>query len=324
MQLDPGTSADAYGQGEIAAAQASTPQSEEDLKYKVSKTKRLGIGGWLAIGWLVFLFLFMILVPILVKPPTDRGALQDLGFLKDVSRPFGGDDNGNDLTRLMAEGVRNSLFIAFGAVGFGMIVGGFLGLVAGYFRRRLDTVLTMLFNVFLAIPQFILAVALVTVLASNHYNAQGISVPPTYAQKLFVLCLALGLVSIPILGRITRANTLQWSQREFVTAAKAQGAGNFRIIVREVLPNVLPAMFSIALLAIAVVIVVEGALEIFGVGMAPNAWTLGGIISSGRNGIAINPHIVFEPVIFIFLTVLSLNYLGDVVRARFDVRESVL
>ncbi len=323
MQLDPSTNVNANAAEAISAAQASTPLSPEDAKYKAAKTKRLGIGGWLAIAWLVFLVLFAVVVPMVMKQ-GDRGALQDLGFLKNMSHPFGGDDNGNDLTRLLAEGVRNSMLIAILAVGFGLVAGGFLGLVAGYFRRSLDTVLSMIFNVFLAIPQFILAVALISVLASSHYNSQGISVPPTYTQKMFVLSFALGLVSIPILGRITRANTLQWSQREFVTAAKAQGAGNFRIIVREVLPNVLPAMFSIALLAIAVVIVVEGALEIFGVGMAPNAWTLGGIIATGRNAISLNPHIVFEPVIFIFLTVLSLNYLGDVVRARFDVREGVL
>src|SRR4029077_15361391 len=102
-----------------------------------------------------------------------------------------------------------------------------------------------------------------------------------------------------------------------------QGASNFRIITREVLPNVMPAMFSIALLGIAVAIVAEGGLSILGSGVQ-GGYSLGNIIATGREGLRNDPHMVFEPVALIFLTVLSLNYLGDVVRARFDVRESVL
>ena len=131
-------------------------------------------------------------------------------------------------------------------------------------------------------------------------------------------------MSVPILGRITRANSLQWSQREFVLAARAQGASNLRIMVREVLPNVLPAMFSIALLAIAVVIVAEGGLSILGVGVLPPAVSWGNMIAISRSDLQTLPFELFEPIVCIFLTVLSLNYLGDIVRSRFDVRESAL
>jgi peptide/nickel transport system permease protein len=138
------------------------------------------------------------------------------------------------------------------------------------------------------------------------------------------LIIALGIVSIPVLGRITRASTLSWSEREFVLAAKAQGAKNRRIIVREVLPNVLPAMYSIALLGIAVAIVAEGTLAILGASVSPDTPTWGNMIALGRQALSFAPHIVFEPAIMIFLTVLSLNMLGDVIRARFDVREGAL
>jgi peptide/nickel transport system permease protein len=94
-------------------------------------------------------------------------------------------------------------------------------------------------------------------------------------------------------------------------------------MMREVLPNVMPAMFSIALLGIAVAIVAEGGLAILGSGVQ-GGWSLGNVIATGRESMRTAPHTVFEPVVLIFLTVLSLNYLGDVVRARFDVRESVL
>jgi peptide/nickel transport system permease protein len=141
---------------------------------------------------------------------------------------------------------------------------------------------------------------------------------------MLVLIFALGVVTIPILARITRANALQWSQREFVMAARAQGATNLRTMLREVLPNVMPAMFSIALLGIEVVIVAEGGLSILGVGVLSPAVSWGSMIAISRADLQTLPYEVLEPIVCIFLTVLSLNFLGDVVRARFDVRESAI
>jgi peptide/nickel transport system permease protein len=203
---------------------------------------------------------------------------------------------------------------------FGLIGGGVLGLIAGYYRGRIDTILSYVFNTFLAVPQLVLALAIVAVFASDPAVSVG--------TREFWLVISIGIVSIPIIGRITRASTLAWSQREFVLAARSMGAKNRRIIVRDVLPNVLPAMFSIALLAIAVVIVLEGGLSILGVGVPPSTPSWGNLIATGRNEltkiVGASPQVIFAPSIVIFFTVLSLNYLGDVVRARFDVRESAL
>ncbi len=131
-------------------------------------------------------------------------------------------------------------------------------------------------------------------------------------------------MAIPVLGRITRASTMSWSEREFVLAARAQGAKNLRIMWREVLPNVLPAMLSIGLLGIAVAIVAEGTLSILGASVQADTPTWGNMIAGGRQVIAIAPHVVFEPALMIFFTVLSLNFLGDAVLAHFDVREGAL
>ena len=200
-----------------------------------------------------------------------------------------------------------------------MLLGGFFGLIAGYFRGRLETVLTGLLDVMLAFPQLVLALALVTFLRGDPNQEGGLRL-----STVVVLVIALGIVSTPIIARITRASTLTWSQREFVLAAKAQGAKSFRILFREVMPNVLPAMFSIALLGVAVVIVAEGGLSLLGLGVELPTPSWGNIIALGRNDLRDAPHIVFIPSIVIFVTVLALNYLGDVVRARFDVRESGL
>ena len=115
----------------------------------------------------------------------------------------------------------------------------------------------------------------------------------------------------------------QLSRREFVKAAEVLGAGHVRIMLREVLPNVLPAMVSIALLGIAIAIVAEGSLALLGVGLT-EVPTWGNLIAFGRTDLARAPHIVGLSSVAIFLTVLALNYLGDVVRARFDVREGGL
>jgi peptide/nickel transport system permease protein len=229
---------------------------------------------------------------------------------------LGGDALGRDLLSRMVWGGRASLLLAVASIVFGLVAGGALGLIAGYFRGRTDTVLTGGFDVLLSFPQIILALTLVTVFASG----EGVSA----TRRMVVLIFALGVVSIPVLARITRATTLSWSQREFVLAARALGTKNRRIMFAEVLPNVMPAMFSIALLGMAVVVVAEGALSVLGVGVQLPTPSWGNVLAEGSSDLRDAPHIVLIPTVVIFLTVLALNFLGDVVRARFDVRESAL
>jgi peptide/nickel transport system permease protein len=312
----------------LATTQLADPPPPESLpragKFKRSRSARFGIGGWLAIIWLTIVVVGSFLIPMFVHSPEDPTVLADVGIFKLGAHPFGGDAIGNDMLLQLAKGARSSLIVALGAVAFGVIIGGTLGLIAGYYRGRTDTILTSIFNILLAVPQFVLAVALVSSLANDKIGRNGLPDPVSQGRRLAVLVLALGIVAVPILARITRANALQWSQREFVMAARAQGSNDARVMIREVLPNVLPAMFSIALLSIAVAMVAEGGLSILGVGVHTPAVSWGSLIASGRNDFQDYPHIVFEPIVCLFLTVLSLNYLGDIVRSRFDVRESAL
>jgi peptide/nickel transport system permease protein len=310
----------------LPPAPPDTPVREPGAaRCERAKAQRIGVGGILAMVWLAFVLVCAIVIPMLVKNPTDPGLLAGQGILKVSGHPLGGDSAGNDMLLQLAKGARSSLIVSLGAVALGLAFGGTLGLIAGYYRGRVDTVLTSVFNILLAIPQFVLAVALVSVLANDSINSKtGIPTPVTSGRRLVVLVFALGIVSTPILARITRANALQWAQREFVLASRAQGATDRRVMVREVLPNVLPAMFSIALLGVAVAMVAEGGLSILGVGVHLPGVSWGSLIAAGRNSLQQQPSLVFEPIVCLFLTVLSLNYLGDVVRARFDVRESVL
>lgn len=305
----------------------------------------LGLGAWLAIGWVAVVVLAAVFAPLLPIGDRDESIVLEPPCPKveafagrtrekcDIARqgPFsdegsapgyllGGDGNGRSMLPRLVYGARTSLLVAVGAVLFGFVIGGALGLVAGYFGGRTDTFLTGLFNVLLSIPAIVLALALVAFLQQpgGQSGGSGSALPPE-----LILIIAIGIVSVPLLGRITRASALSWSQREFVLAARAQGAKSPRIMVREVLPNVLPAMFSIALLGIAVAIVAEGTLSILGVGVKPPTPSWGNIIAVDRDLLLSGaPHVVLEPAILIFLTVLALNFLGDVVRARFDVREA--
>jgi peptide/nickel transport system permease protein len=232
---------------------------------------------------------------------------------------LGADANGRDLLARTIYGARTSMIIAVCAVAMGFIIGGLLGLLAGYFRTWVGNVLASFFDILLAIPSLVLALALVAVLKGDPNIDEGFKMP-----IVMVLILALGIVSIPLLARITRANTFTWSQREFVTAARAQGASDARILFREILPNVLPAMMSIALLGIAVAIVAEGGLAILGASVEAPTASWGTMISTGKVELEEAPFILFIPVIVVFATVMALNYLGDVIRERFDVRESAL
>ena len=295
---------------DLESAITPTPEMQEHAR-------RLGLGGKLAIAWLVFVVAAAVLAPVLPLDDPNENFAEITGQGPGTAgHILGGDGLGRDMLSRVVWGSRASLLLGVGAIVVGLVAGGLLGLAAGYLRGRTETVFTGLFDVLLSYPQLILALTLVTVFASG----EGISA----TRRMVVLIFALGVVSIPVLGRITRANTLAWSEREFVLAAKAMGARNRSIMFREVLPNVLPAMFSIALLGIAVVIVAEGALSVLGVGVQLPTPSWGNIIAEGRADLRDSPHIVLVPTVVIFLTVLALNFLGDVVRARFDVRESAL
>jgi peptide/nickel transport system permease protein len=251
-----------------------------------------------------------------------------LGFLKDPRIPDGpnrqivfsgdhwlGTDNlGRDNLSRILNGGRTSLFIAVAVVVIGFVGGGLIGLIAGYFRGWIERILMAVVDIFLAFPALVLALALISVLAGE----KG-----TTVNSIIV---SLSVLAIAPLARITRATTLQFAQREFVTAARSLGAGHGRIIRKEILPNVVPPMLSFALVVLAIVIVAEAALSFVGVGLPADKYsTWGNMIANGRNSPnALEEHgsVALTPAAVLFVTVLSLNYIGDKLRQKFDVKES--
>ncbi len=285
-----------------------------------TRKKGFGLGAYLSAGWLILVAAGGLLADFLpLSNPNSRVGLNLQAPFQDMAVPLGADSGGRDILARLIYGGRLSLLIAFAAIMFGMIIGGTLGLLAGYFRTWVGNVLVSLFDILLAIPSLVLALSLVAVLKGDPNIDEGLKLPTT-----LVIILSLGIVAIPLLARITRASTLTWAQRDFVTAARAQGAGDGRILFREVLPNVLPAMVSLGLLSMAIAIVAEGGLAVLGAGIDAPTATWGNMISDGKNDLADAPFVVFLPIVALFLTAMSLNYLGDAIRDKFDVRESSL
>ncbi len=301
---------------EVYALAVDSDQIEPLPEAGTQRRKRLGVGAWLAIIWIGGLLVLAILAPLLPIPNPNESFAEIARKGPAAGHWLGGDANGRDLLARIIYGTRASFAIGFGAVGFGLVVGGLLGLATGFFRGKTDAIITPIMTILLAIPQFVLALSLVTVLSSGDKVSS--------MQRIGVVVLGLGLVSIPILGRITRANTLSWSEREFVLAARAMGAKDWRIMLRDILPNVFPAMLSISLLGVGIAIVAEGGLALFGVGVQPPTPSWGNIIAENKDQLNRAPHIVMFTIVVLFLTVLALNFLADVVSRRFEVRESVL
>jgi peptide/nickel transport system permease protein len=295
----------------------------EEPAPETFEQRRIGLIAWIAIVWLILVAVIAALAPFLpLKDPLfGVDYLHTKAGFFSAGHLLGTDDSGLDVLSRSVWGARSSLLIGVGSIVFGTLIGGFLGLVAGFKGRLTDSILSATFNILLAFPQLVLALILVSVFAPS---AREGGAQPGWSKRVIVVIIAVGIVSVPILARIARANTVAWSQREFVMAARAEGASDFRVMFREVLPNVIPAMLSIALLGVAIVIVLEGALAIFGLSIAQPDPSWGNMIQSQLSDLNSASAVWIVPSALIFLTVLALNYLGDVVRARFDVRESAL
>jgi peptide/nickel transport system permease protein len=268
--------------------------------------RKLGPAYWIAIGWLVTITLLAILAPVLpLDDPKATVAGPNEGF--SAEHWFGTDKLGRDVFARTIWGARVSLIVGLAAIAGGLLVGGLLGLTAGFKGGWFERVTMSGADVLLSFPALILALAIVSFLGRDLWN----------------IVLALGILSIAPITRLARANTLQWSQREFVLAARTLGATNRRVLFREVLPNVLMPMASLALIGVAIVIVAEGTLAFLNVGI-DSAISWGKLVLEGKDTLETAPHVAFVPATAMFLTVLSLNYAGDRLRSHYDVREGLL
>src|ERR1700704_2119058 len=282
--------------------------AQEEAVSPVRKGRRLRKLFWAAGGWMILVFSVAILAPGLPLPsPTDMDMLARRAPFS-AAHWLGTDGLGRDELSRLIYGARISLLVGLCAPIIGVTIGGALGMLAGYFRGRFEALVVGSMDVLLAFPPLILALAVTAYLG----------------QSLLNLTCILGVLGIPAFMRVARAATLTLARREFVIAAQALGATHARILLRELLPNVMLPLVAFFLLGVAVTIVVEGALSFLGLGVPPPISSWGSMIGEGRESLEIAPRLAFLPAITMFLTVLSFNLVGEALRALTDPRQGAL
>jgi len=278
------------------------------LVSPVRKQRRVGALFVCAVAWIALIGLAAIFADLLpIASPTDMDLLAKRAA-PGAAHLLGADHLGRDELSRLIHGGRVSLTVGLLSPVIGVLVGGSLGMLAGYFRGRFETFAVGGVDVLLAFPPLVFALAVTAYLGQSVLN----------------ITLVIGVLGIPAFMRVSRAGTLSLSEREFVTAARALGATHARILVRELLPNVALPLLAFFLLGVAVTIVVEGALSFLGLGVPPPTASWGSMIGEGRESLDIAPWLAFLPAGFMFLTVLSFNIVGDTLRALTDPRPGVL
>jgi len=293
----------------VEAAAAPAPVVGARTRRRVRRPRNVAF--WLASAWLGAVAAAALLADVLPLEPYDTivSGMPPRASVGSAWPEFLGTDGlGRSMTSRLVYGARQTIAIGLFATAGAMFFGIAIGLVAGYFRGRIEAILNVILDAMLSIPPLVL---LLTVAAVGRRDVQTVIV-------------GLIIVGTPTFARLARANTLRVRNRSFVTAARAMGARTSRIIVREVMPIVLLNLASFGFLFMGVVVVVEGTMSFLGLGIPPPSPSWGGMINDGRKYLHESPHLVFVPGLCMAFTVVSLSTVGDRVRRRFDSRSSAL
>ncbi|WP_410489211.1 ABC transporter permease [Bacillus changyiensis] len=254
---------------------------------------------------LVALFVLLaIFAPLLAPYGINDQSLADRLAGPSTEHLFGTDDFGRDIFSRVLYGARLSLWVGFFSCLGSAVAGTLLGLIAGFYGKWVDGLISRIFDIMLAFPSILLAIAIVAILGPSLENA----------------LIAIAIINIPTFGRLVRSRVLSIKEEEYILAAKAIGMSNSRMMVKHILPNSMAPIIVQATLNIGTAIIEAAALGFLGLGaQAPNPeW--GKMLADARPYLAQAPWTLFFPGISIMLTVLGFNLLGDGVRDTLDPR----
>jgi peptide/nickel transport system permease protein len=261
---------------------------------------------WLPAGFLILLAFACFIWPQIYPVPKPVGG----SVLESGLPPFspghilGTDPNGNDVLSRILYGGQVSFEVGFSVTAIGLVIGGLLGVAAGYWGGIADATVMRMLDVLIAFPALVLALVI----------AEGLG--PSEPHVIW----ALAIFSIPATGRIARSATLALREQTFMLAARLSGTRGRHIIIRHVIPNIAPQLMTFSLLGIGIAIILEGALSFLGLGIPLPEPSWGSMIAYGQQTISASPDLVLIPSAFLFATVVSLNVLGDALRERWGVR----
>jgi peptide/nickel transport system permease protein len=233
---------------------------------------------------------------------------------------FGADGAGRDLFVRVLYGARTSLVVAVFATGLELVVGVTLGIIAGFYRGKVDTVISRLMDIVLSLPVLLLALGLVSACGITDAGCLGGLIKP----GLLLVSYVIGLFSWPYIARIVRGQVLSLREREFIEASRAMGASNGRIMFREVFPNLLAPLIVYATLIIPTNILFEASLSYLGIGVPATTPSWGAEISDASQIFDAAWWTMFFPGVFLLLTTLAFNLVGDGLRDAFDPRAAAL
>jgi peptide/nickel transport system permease protein len=248
---------------------------------------------------------------------TDFGAPKGPNF--DLKFYFGADSVGRDLLVRVVYGARTSLIIAFFATGIAVLIGVSTGVMAGYYRGRVDTFLSRATDVVMSMPILLLAIGVASACGASREGCLWGTLKP----GLLLVSTIIGLFSWPYIARIVRGQVLTLREKEFVEAARSQGASDARIMRRHILPNVIAPIIVYTTLIIPNNIIFEASLSFLGVGVPPHVPSWGRMLADAGGSIfTYAPWLMIFPGIFLFLTTLAFNLVGDGLRDALDPRSA--
>ncbi|WP_102694453.1 nickel transporter permease [Rummeliibacillus pycnus] len=276
--------------------QAAGPWKEAWRSFKKNKVALIGA------VIVAFFILLAIFGPVIAPQGINEQQLSNRLKAPSAEHWFGTDDFGRDIFSRVVLGARISLKVGFFSVIGSVVIGSVLGIIAGYYGRFVDTIISRIFDILLAFPSILLAIAIVSVLGPSLNNA----------------LIAIAIINIPNFGRLIRSKVLSIKQEEYITAAKAIGMKDSRILFSHILPNSMTPVIVQGTLAIASAIIEAAALGFLGLGAQAPQPEWGKMLADARIYLVNAPWTMIFPGLAIMLTVLGFNLMGDGLRDALD------
>jgi len=283
----------------------ATQRSQWAMALERFRAHRPAVAGVFVLGTLALL---SAAAPLISPYDPDKIALLLIYDPPSLAHPFGTDDLGRDLATRILYGGRVSLAIGLLAVTVAVSIGTLVGVIAGYYGRWIDSLLMRFVDMMYSFPRLFLLILFGVIFKG---------------MTIGVIVLVLGLLSWMTTSRLVRASFLSLKNREFVEAARCIGASDRRIIVRHILPNSIAPIIVAATLGVAAAIIAESTLSFLGLGIQPPTSSWGNMLNHATTDMDKAPWIAIFPGLFIFLAVVSINFIGDGLRDALDPRHIV-